>query len=173
MLRKMYYLLVHLLLWPSLAAALPQVVSQSSQVSLTAAASPTRSPTIQNTTSTSTTLQTSTPTDSAANVSSHKCNFDSMQNFFDYSAERGLDITIEVQNCQNLCLLVYGVGNPDLSGIGVSVFVRRSHRMNRTDMLSEDDGCLHTPNNPHYPLRSSVSHAISPRITEVRQEGSS
>jgi hypothetical protein len=119
MLRKMYYFLAHLLLWPSLAAALPQVVSQSSQAYLTAAASPTESPTIQNTTSTSTTLQTSTPTDNASNASSHKCDFDSMQNFFDYSAERGLDITIEVQNCQNLCLLVYGVGNPDLSGIGV------------------------------------------------------
>lgn len=44
-----------------------------------------------------------------------------MNDFFDYTKKNGLNITLEVQNCQNLCLLTYGVGNPDLSGIGVSL----------------------------------------------------
>ncbi|KAF9888540.1 hypothetical protein FE257_008647 [Aspergillus nanangensis] len=47
------------------------------------------------------------------------CDFDSMSEFFDYANKNRLNITIEVQNCQNLCLLTYGVGNPDLSGIGM------------------------------------------------------
>jgi hypothetical protein len=49
-----------------------------------------------------------------------RCDFDSINDFFSYATENGLNITVEVQNCQNLCLLTYGVGNPDLSGIGVS-----------------------------------------------------
>ncbi|KAL4976257.1 hypothetical protein BDW66DRAFT_159816 [Aspergillus desertorum] len=48
-----------------------------------------------------------------------KCDFDSINDFFDYATKNGLNITVEVQNCQNLCLLTYGVGNPDLSGIGM------------------------------------------------------
>jgi hypothetical protein len=32
-----------------------------------------------------------------------------------------LDITDEVRQCQNLCPLTFGVGNSDLSGIGVSL----------------------------------------------------
>ncbi|KOS36748.1 hypothetical protein ACN38_g12487 [Penicillium nordicum] len=47
------------------------------------------------------------------------CDFDTMNDFFDYTKRNGLNITVEVQNCQNLCLLTYGVGNPDLSGIGM------------------------------------------------------
>lgn len=54
---------------------------------------------------------------------SHKCDFETIHDFFDYATERTLNITVEVQSCQNLCLLTYGVGNPDLSGIGVSVIV--------------------------------------------------
>ncbi|KAF7136980.1 hypothetical protein CNMCM5793_006731 [Aspergillus hiratsukae] len=42
-----------------------------------------------------------------------------MEDFFNYATKNGLNITTEVQNCQNLCLLTYGVGNPDLSGIGL------------------------------------------------------
>ncbi|KAF4175171.1 hypothetical protein CNMCM8694_007396 [Aspergillus lentulus] len=45
------------------------------------------------------------------------CNFGTINDFFDYANKNGLNITEEVQNCQNLCLLTYGVGNPDLSGI--------------------------------------------------------
>ncbi|KAL5043259.1 hypothetical protein BDW71DRAFT_188266 [Aspergillus fruticulosus] len=48
-----------------------------------------------------------------------RCDFDNMNDFFDYANKNGLNITVEVQNCQNLCLLTYGVGNPDLSGIGM------------------------------------------------------
>jgi hypothetical protein len=48
------------------------------------------------------------------------CGFDTIEDFFNYANKNSLNITAEVQNCQNLCLLTYGVGNPDLSGIGVS-----------------------------------------------------
>lgn len=48
------------------------------------------------------------------------CDFNKIEDFFNYANKNGLNITAEVQNCQNLCLLTYGVGNPDLSGIGVS-----------------------------------------------------
>jgi hypothetical protein len=38
-----------------------------------------------------------------------------------YDAEIGsLNITKVVQICPNICLLAYGTGNPDLSGVGVS-----------------------------------------------------
>lgn len=49
-----------------------------------------------------------------------ECDFDSIQEFFEYAYKENLNITAEVQSCQNLCLLTYGTGNPDLSGIGVS-----------------------------------------------------
>ncbi|EAW25583.1 uncharacterized protein NFIA_044020 [Aspergillus fischeri NRRL 181] len=51
------------------------------------------------------------------------CNFGTINEFFDYANKNGLNITVEVQNCQNLCLLTYGVGNPDLSGIGTGLTI--------------------------------------------------
>lgn len=52
------------------------------------------------------------------------CDFSTMDEFFSHAHQNGLNITVEVQNCQNLCLLTYGVGNPDLSGIGVRLSQR-------------------------------------------------
>jgi hypothetical protein len=49
------------------------------------------------------------------------CNFTSLQDFFAHAHSQGLNITIQVQYCQSLCVLSYGFGNPDLSGIGVSL----------------------------------------------------
>jgi hypothetical protein len=48
------------------------------------------------------------------------CSFPDMQSFFTYALDHDLNLTAEVERCQNLCILTYGVGNPDLSGIGVS-----------------------------------------------------
>ncbi|KAK1758859.1 hypothetical protein QBC47DRAFT_409683 [Echria macrotheca] len=47
------------------------------------------------------------------------CSFPDMQSFFTYALDHGLNLTAEVERCQNLCILTYGVGNPDLSGIGM------------------------------------------------------
>jgi hypothetical protein len=68
----------------------------------------------------------SSPSESSASTAPHEansynCDFETMEDFFNYATKEGLNITTEVQNCQNLCLLTYGAGNPDLSGIGVSV----------------------------------------------------
>ncbi|KAJ5922881.1 hypothetical protein N7516_010584 [Penicillium verrucosum] len=60
-----------------------------------------------------------TPTGMSVVGNERICDFDTMNDFFDYTKRNGLNITVEVQNCQNLCLLTYGVGNPDLSGIGM------------------------------------------------------
>ncbi|KAL4862624.1 hypothetical protein BDV12DRAFT_207109 [Aspergillus spectabilis] len=60
-----------------------------------------------------------TPTGTSVGDSERTCDFNTMNDFFDYANKNGLNITVEVQNCQNLCLLTYGVGNPDLSGIGM------------------------------------------------------
>lgn len=79
------------------AAALPQGNTPSKALSVTSA----------------------TPTEAIALETDRNCDFDTMDGFFKYAHKNGLNITEEVQNCQNLCLLTYGVGNPDLSGIGV------------------------------------------------------
>ncbi|KAM0253656.1 hypothetical protein ACHAQJ_007168 [Trichoderma viride] len=47
------------------------------------------------------------------------CNFTSIQEFFDDATENGLNITTQIEDCPNLCILTFGTGNPDLSGIGV------------------------------------------------------
>ncbi|EHK17822.1 uncharacterized protein TRIVIDRAFT_136014, partial [Trichoderma virens Gv29-8] len=47
------------------------------------------------------------------------CNFTSIEAFFNYSTEHGLNITAEIEQCPNLCILTFGTGNPDLSGIGM------------------------------------------------------
>ncbi|KAJ0415585.1 hypothetical protein BJY00DRAFT_326831 [Aspergillus carlsbadensis] len=49
----------------------------------------------------------------------HRCHFTRIQDFFHHATAEGLDITEEVRHCQNLCPLTFGVGNPDLSGIGM------------------------------------------------------
>jgi len=63
-----------------------------------------------------------------ANVASN-CSFVDMQAFFTYVHKHDLNVTAEVERCQNLCLMTYGVGNPDLSGIGMMFrCVRAGHR---------------------------------------------
>jgi hypothetical protein len=127
----LYYLTAYFLLWNSPAAALPQGQSQTSQLPPATAATDTISSATVEPASLSTATFQSLPEPSQTSASTipanatdenkHKCDFEEMQDFFDYATERQLNITVEVQNCQNLCLLTYGVGNPDLSGIGVSV----------------------------------------------------
>ncbi|KAL4907804.1 hypothetical protein BDW74DRAFT_148100 [Aspergillus multicolor] len=58
-------------------------------------------------------------TTASSTGNSSRCDFRSIDDFFDFATNNKLNITVEVQNCQNLCLLTYGVGNPDLSGIGM------------------------------------------------------
>ncbi|KAJ5501862.1 hypothetical protein N7463_004736 [Penicillium fimorum] len=60
-----------------------------------------------------------TPTERSLVGNGRTCDFDTMDDFFDHASKNGLNVTEEVQKCQNLCLLTYGVGNPDLSGIGM------------------------------------------------------
>ncbi|KAL6232347.1 hypothetical protein BDW75DRAFT_217918 [Aspergillus navahoensis] len=93
-----HYLVLYALIHLQRAAALPQGMT-ASEVTSVAPAEPT------------------TATSSA--VDGRKCDFNSINDFFDYATKNRLNITVEVQNCQNLCLLTYGVGNPDLSGIGM------------------------------------------------------
>jgi hypothetical protein len=95
----LHYLVACALLALQSAAALPQgIITRSSVSSAT----------------------TATPTGQSVAENERTCDFNTMNDFFDYTKKNGLNITLEVQNCQNLCLLTYGVGNPDLSGIGVS-----------------------------------------------------
>lgn len=79
------------------AAALPQGITPSTALSETPASQ----------------------TETVTLESDRNCDFNTMDDFFRYAHKNGLNITVEVQNCQNLCQLTYGVGNPDLSGIGV------------------------------------------------------
>ncbi|KAL3477015.1 hypothetical protein BJX99DRAFT_270169 [Aspergillus californicus] len=98
MLMFMHYLVAYALLCSQHAVALPQGVSPSDVTSTSTAA----------------------PTPAESGVEDvRNCDFDNMNDFFDYATNNNLNITVEVQNCQNLCLLTYGVGNPDLSGIGM------------------------------------------------------
>jgi hypothetical protein len=122
MLPLWHYLVAYALFHLQCAAALPQGTPRSEVSNVIPALS---------------TRQTSTGEDD------RNCDFDTMQDFFDYATENGLNITLEVQNCQNLCLLTYGVGNPDLSGIGVSVTptnpLRRLEAV--ADQLAPPFGC--------------------------------
>lgn len=136
MIHIMYYLTAFFLLCPhSRAVALPQAPPPSSQLLPTIAAeiTSTASSRTVEATLTSATLQSQpSPSDSSASTppqnggatdsTNRTCDFETMQDFFDHAARERLNITVEVQNCPNLCLLTYGVGNPDLSGIGVSIF---------------------------------------------------
>lgn len=92
----LHYLAAYALLYLQGAGALPQRVSPSEVSSALTA------------TSTGTSIR-----------ENRTCDFGTINEFFDYANKNGLNITVEVQNCQNLCLLTYGVGNPDLSGIGM------------------------------------------------------
>lgn len=95
----LHYLVACALLSLQGAAALPQGIITPSSVSSATTATPAGPSVVEN---------------------ERTCDFHTMNDFFDYTKNNGLNITLEVQNCQNLCLLTYGVGNPDLSGIGVS-----------------------------------------------------
>lgn len=122
MLCVLSYLIALFLLWQAPATALPQLALPSTQLlSTTAAVSTGPSATIEESI-TLTTLHSEPQPIGTADTNNHKCDFEDMQDFFDHATRDGLNITVEVQNCQNLCLLTYGVGNPDLSGIGVSTF---------------------------------------------------
>ena len=47
------------------------------------------------------------------------CSFSSISQVL-YNTETGnLNITNTIQSCPNICTLAWGIGNPDLSGIGV------------------------------------------------------
>ncbi|KAJ5963199.1 uncharacterized protein N7479_003075 [Penicillium vulpinum] len=97
MLPLLHYMLAYAMLYLQGATALPQGITPSEVSSVTSA----------------------TPTGNFVMENERTCEFDTMSDFFDYTNRNGLNITVEVQNCQNLCLLTYGVGNPDLSGIGM------------------------------------------------------
>ncbi|KAL2847778.1 hypothetical protein BJY01DRAFT_246679 [Aspergillus pseudoustus] len=99
MLFLLHYIVVYVLLHVQRAAGLPQGVS-TSEVSSADEATPTL-------------------TGTALTEANRTCDFDKIDDFFKYANRNGLNITVEVQNCQNLCLLTYGTGNPDLSGIGM------------------------------------------------------
>ncbi|OQE80886.1 hypothetical protein PENNAL_c0043G01427 [Penicillium nalgiovense] len=94
----LHYLVACALLSLQGAAALPQGIITPSSVSSATTATPAGPSVVEN---------------------ERTCDFHTMNDFFDYTKNNGLNITLEVQNCQNLCLLTYGVGNPDLSGIGM------------------------------------------------------
>jgi hypothetical protein len=98
MIPLLHYSVAYALLHLHRAASLPQGIS-SSEISSVMPAMPTEMSVVED---------------------DRRCGFDTINDFFDYANKNRLNITMEVQNCQNLCLLTYGVGNPDLSGIGVS-----------------------------------------------------
>lgn len=56
-----------------------------------------------------------------------RCNYTDPMEFFQDAHDYGWNITEVVTECQNLCILSYGTGNPDLDGIGVS----RTHTMSQ------------------------------------------
>jgi len=49
----------------------------------------------------------------------YSCSFPSIYQVLAEADKGNLNITQVVQRCQNICSLAWGVGNPDLSGIGV------------------------------------------------------
>ncbi|KAJ5193878.1 hypothetical protein N7491_001209 [Penicillium cf. griseofulvum] len=97
----LHYLVGYALLYLQGAAALPQGITSSDT-----------SNDVSNVTS-------ATPTGTSTVDDGRHCDFTKMEDFFHHANKNGLNITVEVQKCQNLCLLTYGVGNPDLSGIGM------------------------------------------------------
>jgi hypothetical protein len=99
MLLLLHYIVTFILLQVQHVAALPQGLTPSE---------------------TSSSLTSAAPSATALVEGNRTCDFDKIDDFFKYANRNGLNITVEVQHCQNLCLLTYGTGNPDLSGIGVS-----------------------------------------------------
>lgn len=53
------------------------------------------------------------------------CNFTDRNSLIDRvdSDWRGYNISLLVATCEGVCPLVYGDGNPDISGIGVKYFI--------------------------------------------------
>ncbi|TFK64489.1 hypothetical protein BDN72DRAFT_901501 [Pluteus cervinus] len=49
------------------------------------------------------------------------CDFSSLNDVLNQAAIQNTNLTDLVQKCQNICGLVWGTGNPDLSGIGAEV----------------------------------------------------
>jgi hypothetical protein len=108
MLLLLHYLVAYALLQVQHAAALPQGLAPSETTSETSAV----------------------PSATALAEGNRTCDFDTIDDFFSHANKNGLNITVEVQHCQNLCLLTYGTGNPDLSGIGVSPqYSRHLHKV--------------------------------------------
>jgi hypothetical protein len=56
------------------------------------------------------------------------CNFASISDVLTQADNGALNVTLIVQQCSNICSLVWGQGNPDLSGIGVS----QNHKSNNS-----------------------------------------
>lgn len=56
----------------------------------------------------------------AAQSDNPRCNYTDPMEFFHDAHDNGWNITEVVADCQNLCILSYGIGNPDLDGIGVT-----------------------------------------------------
>jgi hypothetical protein len=81
-----------------------------------------------------------TPTTTSVAENEGTCDFETINDFFNYAGKNGLNITAEVQKCQNLCQLTYGVGNPDLSGIGVSS--RTNELSFFSTNIAADQSCL-------------------------------
>jgi len=53
-------------------------------------------------------------------MNSTACSFSSISQVLHLAETSSLNITTTVQNCPDICMLAWGIGNPDLSGIGVS-----------------------------------------------------
>lgn len=54
-----------------------------------------------------------------ANATLACTSFDSLTDLLGQVQSQNLNITIQIQQCPDLCGLAWGAGNPDLSGIGV------------------------------------------------------
>ncbi|TFK67424.1 hypothetical protein BDN72DRAFT_859158 [Pluteus cervinus] len=53
--------------------------------------------------------------------STFECGFSSLNDVLNQAATHDTNITELVQSCQSICNLVWGTGNPDLSGIGANI----------------------------------------------------
>lgn len=73
-------------------------------------------PAVASTTPALTTLPPATPGGNAS------CGFDSLTDLVERVVDEwaGYNISVLVETCPGVCELVYGSGNPDISGIGVS-----------------------------------------------------
>lgn len=51
------------------------------------------------------------------------CNASTIDNFLDQAIADGLNVTETLIICPSVCNLAWGVGNPDISGIGVGLII--------------------------------------------------